>query len=256
MVKVKWRHVRSPLWEAIEASETFYTQNVSSVFENNTFAPRKMANEKAGPVDQPGLEPTDARWQRIVEEASRIFWKLGIKSVTMDDVATRLGISKKTLYQYVSDKNDLVDKILKHVSTCYKCDIDAVRAREKQNAIDELYAITTTVSGQMQDIHPSIHFDLEKYHPEAFRNMLTNKRKEIFECMTENMTRGIAEGLYRDDLNIPMIATIYIARFDMVFDGALFPPEKFSMNELHWEIFSKKGLDYLEKKLTKERVNA
>ena len=221
-----------------------------------------MATDKIIPADQPGLEPANDRWARILDEASKVFWKLGIKSVTMDDVATRLGISKKTLYQYVSDKNDLVDKILKHVSTCYKCDIDAVRAREKQNAIDELYAITTTVAGHIQDIHPSIHFDLEKYHPEAFRNMKENKRKEIAQCMTENMARGITEGLYREDLNIGMIATIYIARFDMVFDGALFPPEKFSFSDLHWEIFryhvrgiaSKKGLDYLEKKLTKERI--
>lgn len=215
-------------------------------------------------MDRPGAEPMDKRGHRILEETAKVFWKLGIKSVTMDDVATRLGISKKTLYQYVSDKNDLVDRVLKHLSVCYKCDIDAVRAKEKQNAIDELYAITTTVSGHMQGIHPSIHFDLEKYHPAAFHNMLSNKRREIFSCMSENMARGITEGLYRDDLNIPMIATIYIARFDMVFDGALFPPEQFSMDDLHWEIFryhvrgiaSKKGLDYLEKKMTKERVNA
>ncbi len=223
-----------------------------------------MSTDKTIPTDQPGQEPGADRLQRILDETARIFWKLGIKSVTMDDVATRLGISKKTLYQYVTDKNDLVDRVLKHLSTCYKCDIDAVRAREKQNAIDELYAVTTTVSGHMQGIHPSIHFDLEKYHPEAFNTLRTTKRQEIFQCMSENMTRGIDEGLYREDLNIPMIATIYIARFDMVFDSTLFPSEKFSLNDLHWEIFryhvrgiaSKKGLDYLEKKLTKERVNA
>ncbi|MBK8498659.1 MAG: TetR/AcrR family transcriptional regulator [Flavobacteriales bacterium] len=223
-----------------------------------------MANEKITAADQAGAEPGDERLHRILDESARIFWKLGIKSVTMDDVATRLGISKKTLYQHVTDKNDLVDRVLKHLSFCYKCDIDAVRARDKQNAIDELYAITTTVAGQLQGIHPSIHFDLEKYHPEAFRNMLANKRREIFECNTQNMARGIKEGLYREDLNIPMIATIYIARFDMVFDGALFPPDRFSMADLHWEIFryhvrgiaSKKGLDYLEKKMTKERVHA
>src|SRR6185295_9173616 len=98
----------------------------------------------------------------------------------MDDVATRLGISKKTLYHYVTDKNDLVDRVLKHLSACYKCDIDLVRAREGQNAIDELYAVTTTVAGQLQGIHPSIHFDLEKYHPEAFRDMVGNKRQEIY----------------------------------------------------------------------------
>ena len=238
--------------------------NVSHVYFVLRLRPLTMANEKNSAADLPGPEPTDDRWHRILDETAKVFWKLGIKSVTMDDVATRLGISKKTLYQYVTDKNDLVDRVLKHLSTCYKCDIDLVRGRKDQNAIDELYAVTTTVAGQLQGIHPSIHFDLEKYHPEAFRNMRANKRREIFECHVENMERGIKEGLYREDLNIPMIATIYIARFDMVFDGTLFPPDKFSMNDLHWEIFryhvrgiaSKKGLDYLEKKLTKERVHA
>ncbi|HRD52295.1 MAG TPA: TetR/AcrR family transcriptional regulator [Flavobacteriales bacterium] len=223
-----------------------------------------MSDDKHISADQPGLEPTDDRLKRILDETARIFWSLGIKSVTMDDVASRLAMSKKTLYQYVSDKNDLVDRVLKHLSSCYKCDVDLVRARKNQNAIDELYAVTTTVAGHMQGIHPSIHFDLQKYHPEAFGAMRTTKRKEIFECMTENMERGIKEGLYREDLNIPMIATIYIARFDMVFDGTLFPPEKFSLDDLHWEIFryhvrgiaSKKGLDHLEKKLSKERENA
>lgn len=239
--------------------ETFFERFVSCVPKKiYVCAPETMAEDKTITM-QPGSDPSDTRWQRILDETAKVFWKLGIKSVTMDDVATRLGISKKTLYQYVTDKNDLVDRVLKHLSTCYKCDIDLVRARQGQNSIDELYAITTTVAGHMQGIHPSIHFDLEKYHPEAFNNMRTTKRKEIFACMTDNMTRGIKEGLYREDLNIPVIATIYIARFDLVFDGTLFPPETFSMNDLHWEIFryhvrgiaSKKGLDYLEKKMTK-----
>ena len=216
-----------------------------------------------GPLHGTASTEMDAKGKQILDQTAKVFWRFGIKSLTMDDVATKLGISKKTLYQYVSDKNDLVDKILKHLSYCYKCDIDLVRAKQ-QNAIDELYAITTTVSGQMAGIHPSVHFDLEKYHPEAFNSMLKGKRKEIFECMTENMKKGIKDGLYREDLNIAMIATIYIARFDMVFDGELFPPDRFSMQELHWEIFryhvrgiaSKKGLDYLEKKMNKDRVTA
>ena len=223
-----------------------------------------MANKGFYPPTSPVSSPMDERGRRILAKAAKIFWKLGIKSVTMDDVATRLGISKKTLYIYVSDKKDLVAQVLQNLSASYKSDIDLVRARKDQNAIDELYAVTTTVAGHLEGIHPSIHFDLEKYHPEAFDHMRVNKRNEIFSFMSENMARGIKEGLYREDLNIPMIVAIYIARFDMVFDGTLFPTEKFSMNDLHWEIFryhvrgiaSKKGLDYLEKKLTKERVNA
>lgn len=203
--------------------------------------------------------PIDERGERLIAEAAKVFWTYGIKSMTMDDMATRLGISKKTLYQYVKDKNDLVEKVLLHISADFKCEVDEAIG-QWGNAIDELFGITTRVAGQLKGIHPAIHFDLEKYHPEAFRNMVLTKRKEIYEITSANMERGIKEGLYREDLNIPMIATIYIARFDMVFDGELFPPDRFNFDELHWEIFryhvrgiaSTKGLKYLEKKVKKE----
>ncbi len=203
------------------------------------------------------------RGKCLVDEAVKVFWTYGIKSVTMDDMSARLGISKKTLYQHVKDKNDLVAKVLRHVRTQFKEAIDEELAKEL-NAIDELFAITNRVAGQLRGIHPSIHFDLEKYHPEAFHEMLENKRSEIYGCMAANMQRGIREGVYRDDLDIPMIAMIYIARFDLVFDGELFPPEQFNMDDLHWELFryhihgiaSAKGLKYLQKKVAKEMTPA
>ncbi|HNA32233.1 MAG TPA: TetR/AcrR family transcriptional regulator [Flavobacteriales bacterium] len=219
-----------------------------------------MAPGKNIPHPASALAPVDDRWERIVDGACRIFWKLGIKSVTMDDVATRLGISKKTLYQYVTCKDDLVGRVLKHQEQSYQCDIEAVRSVEKQNAIDELYAITTKVAAHLKDMHPSVHFDLEKYHPEAFRTLVTKRRTAIFRNMSDNLERGIREGLYREDLNVPMIATIYLARFDLMFEGKLVPPATFNVEDLHWEIFryhvrgiaSRKGLDHLEKKMNKE----
>lgn len=201
----------------------------------------------------------DERGDRLIAEAAKVFWTYGIKSMTMDDLSTRMGISKKTLYQYVKDKNDLVEKVLLHIAGELRCEVDET-VGQGVNAIDELFGITTRVAGQLKDIHPAIHFDLEKYYPEAFRNMVLTKRQEIFSITMANMERGIKEGLYRENLNIAMIATIYVARFDMVFDGELFPPGQFNMDELHWEILryhvrgiaSAKGLKYLEKKVQKE----
>jgi AcrR family transcriptional regulator len=214
-------------------------------------------------MDSDKSKPMDERGDRLIAEAAKAFWTYGIKSMTMDDLSTRLGISKKTLYQHVKDKNDLVDKVLTHISKDFKCMVDESSGRDK-NAIDELFNITTTVADRLKDIHPSIHFDLEKYHPAAFRKMLDDKRREIYTTTTGNLQRGIDEGLYRTDLNIPMIATIYIARFDMVFDGELFPPDRFRPEELHWELFryhirgiaSAKGLKYLERKVRKEMKTA
>ncbi|MBS1569498.1 MAG: TetR/AcrR family transcriptional regulator [Bacteroidetes bacterium] len=203
--------------------------------------------------------PMDERGMRLLDEAAKVFWTYGIKSVTMDDMSARLGISKKTLYQHVKDKNDLVEKVLQCIMDRQQCAIDAVLGKG-HNAIDELFDISNQLAVQLKGIHPSIHFDLEKYHPEAFRKLMNEKRTEIYSCQVANLERGIREGVYRDNFNIAMIATIYIARFDMVFDGGLFPPERFDFNEVIWELFryhvrgiaSPKGVKYLEKKVARE----
>ena len=203
--------------------------------------------------------PMDERGGRLLDEAAKVFWTYGIKSVTMDDMAARLGISKKTLYQHVKDKNDLVEKVLQCITERQQCAIDAVLGKG-HNAIDELFDISAQLALQLKGIHPSIHFDLEKYHPEAFRKLMDGKRAEIYSCQVAYLERGIGVGVYRDSFNIAMIATIYIARFDMVFDGGLFPPERFNLNEVIWELFryhvrgiaSPKGIKYLEKKVARE----
>ncbi|MBP8824341.1 MAG: TetR/AcrR family transcriptional regulator [Flavobacteriales bacterium] len=203
--------------------------------------------------------PKNEREERLLEEAGKVFMTYGIKSVTMDDMAARLGISKKTLYQYVKDKNDLVEKVLMHTSDQRRCAICEVIGQQR-NAIDVFFDVTTQVAANLKGIHPSIHFDLEKYHPEAFRKWREGQRKEIYETVVYNLESGIRGGLYREDINIPMIATVYIARFDMVFDAVLFPAERFNMPELLWEIFryhirgiaSAKGLKYLEQKVKRE----
>lgn len=204
-------------------------------------------------------KPLDERGTRIVADAAAIFWTYGIRSVTMDDLAARIGISKKTLYLYVKDKNDLVgrvvDRVLGDFAGCTAC------GTKDGNAIDELYAITSNVADKLRSLHPAIHFDLEKYHPEAFRRMMDVRRKQVYASAAANMERGIMEGLYRDDLNIPIIATLYLSRFEVVFNGQLFPADRFNSDQLHWELFryhvrgiaSAKGVKYLMRKVKKEQ---
>jgi len=205
----------------------------------------------------------DEKTRTIIEQAHKLFMRNGIKSMTMDDVATQLHMSKKTLYEHFTDKNDLVAKAVKLTSAQQRLRIDAI-CKQGHNAIDELMEINLFVAGMVGQMHPSIHFDLEKYHPEAFRHLISNKQKEIHDCMVKNMRKGIKERLYRDDINVSILARIYISRFDMCFDGELFPPHEHPFAEVLWEqyryhirgIASKKGLEYLEKKVKKERVTA
>lgn len=196
----------------------------------------------------------------ILEQANKLFMRHGIKSMTMDDVANHLHISKKTLYQFVTDKNDLVERSMSRMNCQHTGIIDGI-CTQGMNAIDEQLAITKYLATLLSQVHPSIHYDLEKYHPKAWQQFNEEKRSHIFSCMTQNMRKGMKEGLYRDDLKADIVAKLYLARFDVIFDGELFPVDEYSFADITWESFryhlrgiaSDKGLKYLEKKTKKER---
>lgn len=201
--------------------------------------------------------------EAILDQALKLFMRHGIRSMTMDDVATNLHISKKTLYQYFTDKNDLVERAVARMSGHHTACIDTI-CEQGLNAIDEQHEIATYLAGLLSQVHPSIHYDLEKYHPRAWLEFHEGKRAHIYGCISRNMQKGIAEGLYRDDLNVDVVAKLYMARFDVLFDGEIFPMDKYSFADITWESFryhvrgiaSDKGARYLERKVTKERANA
>lgn len=180
----------------------------------------------------------------------------------MDDVARELKISKKTLYLFVKDKNDLVSKaLLSHCKS--EVGITCEIISKNFNAIDELIEISKYVSSQLKQVHPSIHYDLEKYYPDAWRIFTTHKMEHIYSCVAQNLGKGIKQGLYRTNINIPIIAKIYISRIDAVFDAQIFPQDKFKMIDVYSEmlryhirgIASEKGIKYLVTRMKKEKLN-
>lgn len=220
--------------------------------------------EKAELSDQQGPDPSDLKAQRIFDEAAKVFWKYGVKSVTMDDVARHLAISKKTLYQHVADKGDLVLKVLNATSERFHKAIADIQATGL-NAIDEMLAIASYIAQETAAFHPSIYYDLAKYYPEACRIMDRGKQVDVVRQITENMEKGIREGLYRDDIHVPLLAKLYVVRFDQAMTAEIGQlMGRYSLAEMNWELFryhirgiaSKKGLDYLEKKVTKEQNKA
>jgi TetR/AcrR family transcriptional regulator, cholesterol catabolism regulator len=229
-----------------------------------TDLPTGQTGDKDMHVDRPGPQPLDERGVRILEEATKVFWKYGLRSVTMDDVARHLGISKKTLYLYVQDKSDLVTKVLNCTSERFHREIHSIQA-QGLNAIDEMLAVAQYISTQTAAFHPSMYYDLAKYYPEACRILEKGKQVEVVREITENMEKGIREGLYREDINVPLLAKLYVVRFDQAMSmeiGAL--TDKYSLAEINWELFryhirgiaSKKGLDHLEKKVAKTQQKA
>ena len=193
--------------------------------------------------------------------AGDVFMRYGIKSVNMDDVARELKMSKKTLYKYVRDKLDLVCQVMKG-----HCDLEvstlANLVTDSENAIDELILISNYVSGQLNEVHPSIHYDLQKYYPEAWEVFYEHKNGYVLECVMLNLKRGIEEGLYRENINAEILSRLYVAKIDMVFDPAVFPTRQFRFSEVHREmvryhirgIASDKGIEYLQERIKKDHT--
>ncbi len=205
----------------------------------------------------------DVKKKDILEQAHRLFLRFGVKSMTMDDVATHLRVSKKTLYEHFTDKNDLVEQVVAGVCKHHRTSIDAICAKGL-NAIDENHEITNFIVGQIGGVHPSVQFDLQKYHPKAWAILDDTERTDIFRCVSTNLKKGVKDGLYREDLDVDVITRLYVSRMDSTWDGRVFPAERFNIKDVLWKHFeyhirgiaSKKGLEYLEKKVKKERAAA
>lgn len=171
----------------------------------------------------------------------------------MDDVAINQGISKKTLYQYVDNKADLVEKVIGNFTEQQKIDVHNIQ-KEGLNAIDELLKIYQHTCMRLQEINPHVGFELKKHYPKAWQIFLDYKDHFIFQHVMENMQKGIREGIYRDDFDQKIIGTYYVARFDIFLDKDLFSPQEYSYKNILKELFiyhirgiaSIKGLEYLD----------
>ncbi|WP_242202949.1 TetR/AcrR family transcriptional regulator [Aestuariivivens insulae] len=189
---------------------------------------------------------------KILHNAGEMFLNYGFKSVTMDDIAHALGISKKTIYQHFDNKTKLVEATTMYVFENISEGIDCICALEK-NPIEEIYDIKRFVMNHLKDEKSSPQYQLQKYYPAIFAT-LKQKQFEVMQCCVKaNLERGITLGLYRDTINIEFISRIYFNSMIALKDKDLFPLKHFSMNalmdyflEYHLRgICSKKGLETL-----------
>ena len=150
--------------------------------------------------------------QNILEKVGELYNKYGIKSVTMDDVARELGISKKTLYQHVENKNELVEKVLFHIINQNNCSFEKL-AEKDLNAVEELLEVSIFIIKTIQKYNPSTEYDLKKYYPELFKKLNEIKKEKMYDSIIKNIIKGKNEGLYRNDLDEEIITKIQTSRF-------------------------------------------
>jgi AcrR family transcriptional regulator len=172
---------------------------------------------------------------RIRQKADELFRRYGIRSVTMDEIATQLGMSKKTIYQYYTDKDQLVDAVaVDEIQFSQECCMRDTAASE--NAIDEIFKVMEFVEEMFRNMNPSMLHDLEKYHPAGYRKFLEHKNKFLYEMVKKNIERGIKEELYRPEIDVEIMARFRLETMMIAFNSDLFPTSKFNFVKLQQEI--------------------
>lgn len=169
--------------------------------------------------------------EKIIIKSTEMFLTLGFKSVTMDDIASEMGISKKTIYVYFPNKTKLVESVTMHMFNTIACGVEEV-CTLKKNPIEEIYDIKNLIRDHLKGEKTSPQHQLQKYYPKIFESLKEKQFKIMNECVTGNLTRGLETGIYRSNLNIDFIARIYFNNMVGLKDPKLFPLKHFSMNEL------------------------
>ncbi len=173
--------------------------------------------------------------ERIKGKADELFRHFGIKAITMDEIASQLGISKKTIYQEFADKDELVDAVISDMifynsESCTKYKADA------ENAIHEVFLAMEMIQEMFTDFNPSILFDMQRNHPGTFTKFLKHKHTFLFQIIKGNVERGIKEELFRDDINPDVIAKIRLETMFLPFNQELFPKSKFNLVDLEKQL--------------------
>ncbi|WP_460220110.1 TetR/AcrR family transcriptional regulator [Psychroserpens sp. MEBiC05023] len=169
--------------------------------------------------------------EKIILKSAELFLNLGFKSVTMDDIANEMGISKKTIYVHFPNKTKLIEVTTMHMFELISHGIDCICALEK-NPIEELYDIKRFVMEHLKDEKSSPQYQLQKYYPKIYKTLRDKQFEVMYDCVQENLRRGIDQELYRDTINIEFITRIYFNSILAIKDKDLFPLKIFSMNML------------------------
>ena len=166
----------------------------------------------------PSMKELNDTGKRVLLHAHDLFMQYGLKSVSMDDIASKLGISKKTIYLYFEDKEQLVAEVVKYITQNNQdvCDADSANS---EDAIHEIFLAMIQMSKLFQTMNPSILFDLHKYYPKAFNHFLVHKNEYIYNKIKNNLIKGINENLYRDDLDLEIITKLRVECIVMPFSA-------------------------------------
>ena len=169
--------------------------------------------------------------ENLLITARDFFMEYGIKSVSMDDLSSKLGISKKTLYKEVDNKEDLVMKVIENHIEIQNQEIEDILSQEK-GAIEEMLMFARYIIHLLKNLKPGVTYDLQKYYPTAWKKIEVLHQQTIDKIILKNIKKGIKEGVYRKNVNPEIISKLYLAQAIQISEEKLFPLKEFRMENL------------------------
>lgn len=173
--------------------------------------------------------------ERILAKAADLYMRYGIRSITMDEIAAQLGISKKTIYQFFTDKDDMVmavidQEIRKNEKECIQFRDDA------ENAVHQIFLALESLEEMLKYMNPLMLYDLEKHHPRSYKKVKEHKYEFLYQMTEENLRRGMAEGVYRIDIQMDIVTKARIESAFLIFNQDLFPYSRYKISEVNYEL--------------------
>ncbi|MDC1233111.1 TetR/AcrR family transcriptional regulator [Schleiferiaceae bacterium] len=194
----------------------------------------------------------ESELSRVLFNSTELFLQFGIKSVNMDQIASSCGISKKTLYKHVKNKEDLLEKAFEQAVVFMKAELEEAISQVNGNAIDQLFAMERFAEVRMRDDKDRLLHQLDHYYPSIAKGMKVKREDIVFTVTKRNLEQGIREGLYRADLHVDHITLLYYGHILAVHEGVV-SNENIKLDQLRKTslryhirgIASANGLDYL-----------
>ena len=201
------------------------------------------------------LNLNDPKLKLILDRTLDLFYEFGIRNLNMDDISHKLRISKKTLYQSVKNKEDLIEKLFTYEENRWNDKLDKI-IKQELNAIDVLIQVSLLVYDEMGRLNPKLKFELKKYYEPVFNRLMERKQNHILEHISNNMQKGIGEGLYREDVNIDLVSGLYVRNLVEMHNKDYAFGENITFDQVFEVLFenhisaisSPEGIEYFEKR--------
>ncbi len=190
--------------------------------------------------------------EKIIERATELFLNFGFKSVTMDDIANEMGISKKTIYVHFANKTKLVEATTFSIFERISMGIDDI-CETSVNPIEELYDVKKFVLKNLKNEKTSPQYQLKKYYPQIHDQLMVKQFDKMFGSVKDSLQKGVDTGLFRKAIDVDFISRMYFNGMTGIKDVTIFPPDIFDMQyltesylEYHLRaIVTNKGLEIL-----------